>query len=152
MEIYFKAVASYTKEEEDSKGNPKLVKHKDTYLVQAIENYSDAEVRTTEALATIGGSNNVVINTLTKSNIQNVYNQFDGDKLYEVQLTLHWEDDKGNQKKDSHNDLVSANNIKEAIANIESKYDDSIDDYEVTKAQESKILDVFNIQYMTDED
>lgn len=141
--IYFKFVASYTKEEYGENNEPKIVKHKDTYLTKSTLLYTDAEAKATSEIEKIGGKGEINIDTLVKTKIINVYDNFEGD-FYEVTVCMHWEDDKGKPKKQSHIDLVKGLSIKDAIENIEEKYSDSVEEYTITKVVESKILDVFH--------
>lgn len=146
MEIYFKFVASHVKIEQDEKGNDKQVKSRDTFLVRSTSLYTDAEAKATSSCAEIGGtggSGSVSIDTLTKSNIINVYPYYDGDTWFEVTMALNWEDDKGRLKTDKHVDLIKGDDIISAINNIKEVYKDSIGDYTIPQVKESKILDVF---------
>lgn len=143
MEIYFKFTASYVKVEQDAKGNDKQVKYKDTFLVKSTTLYTDAEAKAIEACNKIGDASGINVDTLTKSNIINVYDKHEGGNWYEVTMSLQWEDDKGKTKSENHVDLIRGNDIKEAITNIEKEYGDSMDEYIIKKVVESKVLDVF---------
>lgn len=143
MKQFYQFTVSYFKEVDDSKGNPKQQKFKENYLVDAMS-YTEAEARAIEKAKEF--SSDFAITPITKSRIENVYENVDGDRFFEVTMAVMWEDDKGNLKSDKHIDLVKGNDIKHAIDNIEKVYTDSIENYEIPQVKESKILDVFRYQ------
>lgn len=143
MKQFYQFTVTYFKEVEDSKGNPKQQKFKDNYLVDAMS-YTEAETRAIEKAKEF--ANDFTITPITKSRVENVYENTDGDRFFEVTLAVLWEDDKGNLKSDKHLDLVKGNNIKQALENIEKIYSDSIENYEIPQIKESKIQDIFRHQ------
>lgn len=138
MENFFECKAKYSKLGAD--GNDRMVS--ENYLVDAVS-FTEAEERINKELEPyISGEFFVVVIKIAK--FSEIIPDEDGDRWFKCKINfISVDEEKGVEKKSSTYVLVQANTVKEAYANIEAAFSDSVSDYEIPSIQESTILDVF---------
>lgn len=138
MSNYFEAQVSYLQQNE--KGLIKAVK--ETYLIDALS-FTEVEARLAEELES-GGRNNWEVKSIRRSDVRELVLVGDTDLFFKVKFTFTVNDDESEKvKKITRVLLVNANDIDEATARTNAHLTTMLVPWEVTKAEKSKIAEVF---------
>jgi hypothetical protein len=147
MHKYFQVGVRYKKTLDN--GKDKLVTEQ--YLFEAVS-FSDAETRAVKELTAFVTEMNpihVVTEKITK--FEEVCLKGEGDKFYSCKCNFITIDEKTNkEKKRAYYYLVMAETNKEAHDNLVEYMKDTMSDYEIEKVDETKILDVYPLNPITD--
>ena len=137
MNTLFECKVKYNKVLEN--GLTKKVTKK--YLVEAVS-FSDAETRFTEYITPyINGEFQICGIKIAKLN--EVFDEKDGDRYFDckVQFTMI-DENSGKEKKTSVKMLVKADDIKEAMTNLDEGMKGTMADYSSVLIKETDILDI----------
>lgn len=120
----------------------KIVKANENYIVEAI-NFTEAETRIHEIMSQYG-SNDVLVHSISRTNISEVVVREDGQYYYKAKIT--WEDHderSGKLSKVINRMLITANSVEHCNTIIEDELSTMMVPYEVESVSLSNILDVF---------
>jgi hypothetical protein len=126
--------------------NEEFIKQKtvtEAYLVDAVS-YTEAEARLYQEIA--ANTPDFEITNISRMQLADVFfNEEDGGETwYKVKAMYILEDEKtGKQKKTPSNMLINAQNPKQAYERVEYSLKTSLDPFEITDVNTTKILDVF---------
>ena len=141
MNTLFECKVKFNKQLEN--GLTKKVTEK--YLVEAIS-FSDAETRFTEYITPyIDGE--YQISGIKIAKLNEVFDEKDGDRYFDckVQFTM-LDENSGKEKKTSVKILVKADNIKEAMSNLDEGMKSTIADYSSVLIKETDIIDIYKYE------
>lgn len=115
------------------------------YLVEAIS-FSDAETRFTEYITPyISGEFQICGIKIAK--FSEVFEDKDGDKYFDCKVQFTMLDEKsGKEKKTSVKILVKADNIKEAMTNLDEGMKGTMVDYSSVLIKETDIIDIYKYE------
>lgn len=114
----------------------------DTYLIDAVS-YTDAESRVFEIMKEITRGDFQIV-TIRKSNITEVISKNDGEWWYRAKINMVTiDEEKGKEKKASQFILVMANDISDALKQLDEGLSYMLIPYATTSLQLSNIADVF---------
>lgn len=115
------------------------------YLVEAIS-FSDAETRFTEYIIPyISGEFKICGIKIAK--FSEVFDEKEGDRYFDckVQFTM-LDENSGKEKKTSVKILVKADNIKEAMSNLDEGMKGTMADYSSVLIKETDIMDIYKYE------
>lgn len=137
MNNWYKVTLTYGKEV-DQEGMMKSVT--ETYLLDAVS-FTDAEARITKLLQPRG---EFTIGDISRVRLAETFLNEKGDHFYLAKVGFITLDEKaGVEKKKYVQMLVEANDIQEAIDNLNNGMKDTLADYEIHTMKETNIMDVF---------
>ena len=138
MNTLFECKVKYNKVLEN--GLTKKVTEK--YLVEAIS-FSDAEIRFTEYITPyIDGE--YQISGIKIAKLNEVFDEKDGDRYFDCKVQFIFLDEKsGKETKTSVKILVKADNIKEAMSNLDEGMKGTMADYSSVLIKETDIMDIY---------
>ena len=137
MQTWFNCKVKYVKV--DDSGKEKKVT--EPYLIDAVS-FSEAETRIHKILEPYM-SGGLEINTLSKANIQEVFDFDDDGVWYKAKITyLDIDADTEKKKKITNHVLVRAGDVKNAYERVEENINLLVP-YDIPSVQETPILDVF---------
>lgn len=141
MNTLFECKVKYKKVQEN--GLTKKVTEK--YLVEAIS-FSDAETRFTEYITPyINGE--YQISGIKIAKLNEVFDEKDGDRYFDCKVQFTMLDEKsGEEKKTSVKILVKADNIKEAMSNLDEGMKGTMADYSSVLIKETDIMDIYKYE------
>ena len=141
MNILFECKVKYDKVLEN--GLTKKVTEK--YLVEAIS-FSDSETRFTEYITPyISGEYQICGIKIAKLN--EVFDEKEGDRYFDCKVQFIFLDEKsGKETKTSVKILVKADNIKEAMSNLDEEMKSTIADYASVLIKETDIMDIYKYE------
>lgn len=141
MNTLFECKVKYEKVQEN--GLNKKVTEK--YLVESIS-FSDAETRFTEYITPyISGEYQICGIKIAKFN--EVFDEKQGDRYFDCKIQFTMLDEKsGNEKKQNVKILVNADNIKEAMINLDEGMKGTMADYSSVLIKETDILDIYKYE------
>ena len=141
MNTLFECKVKYNKQLEN--GSIKKVTEK--YLVEAVS-FSDAETRFTEYI-TPYISGEYQISGIKIAKLNEVFDEKDGDRYFDckVQFTM-LDENSGKEKKQNVKILVKADNIKEAMSNLDEGMKRTIADYSSVLIKETDIMDIYKYE------
>jgi hypothetical protein len=114
----------------------------ENYLLDAIS-FTDAEARIFQKMQEITSAEFQVMN-IKKSNITEVFSSDDGEWWYKAKISLVTiDEEKGKEKKINQYILILADDINEALKNLEKGLSNMLVPYVATSVQLSTIADVF---------
>ena len=141
MNTLFECKVKYNKQLEN--GSIKKVTEK--YLVEAIS-FSDAETRFTEYI-TPYISGEYQISGIKIAKLNEVFDEKDGDRYFDCKVQFIMLDEKsGKETKNSVKILVKADNIKEAMSNLDEGMKRTIADYSSVLIKETDIMDIYKYE------
>lgn len=115
------------------------------YLVEAI-NFTEAERRIIEEMKPfISGEFDVT--NIAKARFAEIFETIDdsADRWFRAKLSFITLDEKsGKEKKSSHNVLIQAADLRDAIKRLDNGMKDSMMDYIISSVTETPILDVYH--------
>ena len=137
MNTLFECKVKYNKQLEN--GSIKKVTEK--YLVEAIS-FSDAETRFTKYITPyISGDRQICGIKIAK--FSEVFDEKEGDRYFDCKVQfIMLDENSGKEKKTSVKILVKADNIKEAMSNLDEGMKSTIADYSSVLIKETDILDI----------
>lgn len=137
MQTWFNCKVKYVKVDD----NGKEKKVTEPYLIDAVS-FSEAEARIHKILEPYM-SGGLEINTLSKANIQEVFDFEDDGVWYKAKITyLDVDADTEKKKKITNHVLVRAGDVKNAYERVEENINLLVP-YDIPSVQETSILDVF---------
>ena len=141
MNTLFECKVKYNKQLE----NGLIKKVTEKYLVEAIS-FSDAETRFTEYITPyISGEFQICGIKIAKLN--EVFDEKDGDRYFDCKVQFIFLDEKsGKETKNSVKILVKADNIKEAMSNLDEGMKRTIADYSSVLIKETDIMDIYKYE------
>lgn len=112
------------------------------YLVDALS-FTEAEARIVELVSPyISGE--FTISDIKRANYSEIFNNENGDRWFKAKLQFITLDEKsGMEKRTATNVLVQANDIHEAIKNIDEGMKGSMADYVIASVAETMIMEVY---------
>jgi hypothetical protein len=114
----------------------------DNYLIDAVS-YTDAESRIFQIMGEITRGDFQVVN-IRKSNVSEVISKNDGEWWYKAKISMITIDEEaGKEKKSSQFILIMANDINDALKQLEEGLSYMLIPYVTTAIQLSAIADVF---------
>lgn len=115
------------------------------YLVEAVS-FSDAETRFIEYI-TQYISGEYSISGIKIAKYSEIFDKEDGDRYFDckVQFTM-LDENSGKEKKTSVKILVKADNIKEAMSNLDEGMKSTIADYSSVLIKETDIMDIYKYE------
>ena len=141
MNTLFECKVKYNKQLEN--GSIKKVTEK--YLVEAVS-FSDAETRFTEYITPyISGEFQICGIKIAK--FSEVFDKKDGDRYFDCKVQFTMLDEKsGKEKKTSVKILVKADDIKEAMTNLDEGMKGTMADYSSVLIKETDIIDIYKYE------
>ena len=141
MNTLFECKVKYNKQLE----NGLIKKVTEKYLVEAVS-FSDAETRFTEYITPyINGEFQICGIKIAKFN--EVFDEKEGDIYFDCKVQFTMLDEKsGKEKKTSVKILVKADNIKEAMTNLDEGMKGTMDDYSSVLIKETDIIDIYKYE------
>lgn len=115
------------------------------YLVEAI-NFTEAERRIIEEMKPFLSGEFDVTN-ISKARFAEIFETIDdsADRWFRAKLSFITLDEKsGKEKKSSHNVLIQASDLRDAIKRLDNGMKDSMMDYVISSVTETPILDVYH--------
>jgi len=135
---WHKVAVKYTKQFTD--GTLKRVT--ENYLVNAI-NFTDAEARINKEVGEFVRGE-FIVKAIKCEDYADIFCYDDAEVFFKAVVSYVSEDaDSGKEKKIKNNFLVTAHNIKEAYEKMEDSLKGLMVSYEITKIEQSNILEVF---------
>ena len=141
VNILFECKVKYNRVFEN--GSTKKVAEK--YLVEAVS-FSDAETRFTEYIIPyISGEYQICGIKIAKLN--EVFDEKEGDIYFDCKVQfIMLDENSGKEKKTSVKILVKADNIKEAMSNLDEGMKSTIADYSSVLIKETDIMDIYKYE------
>lgn len=115
------------------------------YLVEAI-NFTEAERRIIEEMTPFISGDFDVTN-ISKARFAELFEAVDdsADRWFKAKLSFITLDEKsGKEKKSSHNVLIQASDLRDALKRLDNGMKDSMMDYIISSVTETAILDVYH--------
>lgn len=141
MSEWFNCKVKYDKTMQDGALKPV----NEPYLVEAI-NFTEAERRIIEEMKPfISGEFDVT--NISKARFAEIFETIDdnADRWFKAKLSFITLDEKsGKEKKSSHNVLIQASDLRDAIKRLDNGMKDSMMDYVISSVTETPILDVYH--------
>lgn len=141
MNTLFECKVKYNKQLE----NGLIKKVTEKYLVEAVS-FSDAETRFTEYITPyISGEFQICGIKIAK--FSEVFDKKDGDRYFDCKVQFTMLDEKsGKEKKTSVKILVKADDIKEAMTNLDEGMKGTMADYSSVLIKETDIIDIYKYE------
>ena len=117
------------------------IKKKEQYLVDAIS-FAEAEERVIGELTPYNCSD-IRVTAMKIENIEEIFNQEEGDKWYRVKLMFVTINKNGNENGTAHVLLVNGKNAEDAIERVNEGMKGSVIDYKINTVSETQYMDVF---------
>jgi hypothetical protein len=138
MHTWFEVKVRYDKADEN--GLPTKVT--EPYLVDALT-FTEAEGRISKEMQPyISGDFSIA--AIKKANIVELFDAFGGDRWFKCRVNFIVTDmEKGTEKKVANTMYVLAEDIADALANLQKGLQGTMSDYTITNIAETQILDVF---------
>jgi hypothetical protein len=147
MQTWYECKAKYLKI--DQGGNERYIN--DTYLIDSIS-FTDAETRIIKYMREITKGDFQVMN-IKRSAISEVISKIDGEWWYKAKISLITIDEEaGREKKINNYILVQANDINEALKQLEEGLSFMLVPYVTTAIQLSTITEVFPYSFSENPD
>ena len=146
MKTWFECKVRYEKVMENGM-NKKVT---EPYLVDALS-FTEAEARIIEEITPfISGDFQVA--GIKRANYSELFDNYDGDRYFDCKVNFTTLDEKsGAEKKTKVNVIVKANDIREAIKNLDEGMKGTLADYTSVSVKETEIMDVFKYEDKTAE-
>lgn len=125
--------------------NGMLKKVNEPYLVDAL-NFTEAERRITEEIAPFM-TGEFQVSDIKRARFAEIFETTDesADRWFKVKLTFVTLDEKsGKEKKSSHNILVQAADLRDAVKRLDQGMKGSMMDYVISAVNETPLMDVFH--------
>lgn len=138
INFWFSCKIKYTTHSSDGKE----INKKEQFYIQAY-NYIEAETEISIKMEQMY-SNMFFIDSISKSNITDIFLEEDTEKFYKVRLKVFNIDPTSKKEKESIiNYIIGANNCIDAVKNIEKHFEKTIGVYTIMGLQEINILEVY---------
>jgi len=112
------------------------------YLVDALS-FTEAETRIVEELTPFI-SGEFTVNDIKRANYSELFDQFSGDRYYKCKLQFVTIDQKSaKEKKTSSYILVPADNLRDAVKNLDEGMKGTLADYTIVSVNETAIMDAY---------
>lgn len=141
MSEWFNCKVKYDKTMQDGMLKPVS----EPYLVEAI-NFTEAERRIIEEMTPFMSGEFDVTN-ISKAHFAEIFETVDdsADRWFRAKLSFITLDEKsGKEKKSSHNVLIQASDLRDAIKRLDAGMKDSMMDYIISSVTETPIMDVYH--------
>ena len=138
MNTWHKVSVKYTKQF----NNGTLKRVTENYLINGI-NFTDVEARVHQEIgAFVRGE--FVVKAIKNEDFSDIFQYDDAQTWYKSKVVYVSEDvDSGKEKKINNNFLVSAHSIKDAAERMEESLKGLMVSFDITKIEESNILEIF---------
>ena len=140
MKTWYKARVKYQREDD----NGRLKSVTEQYLVDAVS-FTEAEERIfAEMGERVHGE--FQIKGISKTKIVDLFQHQDSDIWFQCRVVYYIAEESGKEKKITNEMLVTAKNVKEAYDRVFESLNNMLVSFQVTKVEESPILEVFDYQ------
>lgn len=141
MEEWFECKVKYEKTQQDGS----LKKVCEPYLVDAI-NFTEAERRIIEEIKPFM-TGDFEVSNIAKARYAEIFETIDdsADRWFKAKLSFITLDEKsGKEKKSSHNVLIQASDLRDAIKRLDEGMKGSMMDYIISSVAETTLIDVYH--------